>query len=62
MCCMLCYSNNVFFFNLIMKLKEGPIFYYKTCGITFLKKHIEVDNFRILIFFLKKSVLKFNEI
>jgi hypothetical protein len=34
-----------------MKLKEGPKFYYKTSGITCLRKHIEVDNFKILIFF-----------
>ncbi len=60
--CMLCYSNHVLFFNPIMKLKECPIFYYKTSGIICLRKHIEADNFKNLNFFSKKFVLKFKEI
>jgi hypothetical protein len=45
-----------------MKLKECPIFYYKTSGIKCLRKHIEVDNLKKLNFFSKKFGLKFKEI
>jgi hypothetical protein len=40
---MLCSSKNVFLYNLKTKLKKGLIFYYKTSGITCLKKDVDVD-------------------
>lgn len=39
----LCYSNNLFFFNWKNKLKKGLISYFKTSGITFLRKHVDTN-------------------
>jgi hypothetical protein len=37
--CILCYVNLVNVLNLRTKERKGFITYYKTCGITILKKH-----------------------
>ncbi len=62
MCYMLCYSNHVLFFNRIMKLKEGKIFYYKTRWNNTFEKTYWSRQFQKFEFFLKKYVLKWEEI
>ncbi len=47
----LCYQNVVIGINLKTQMKKGLISYYKTNGITFLKKHVQ-------IIFLLYKVLK----
>jgi hypothetical protein len=41
---MLCYLNHVFSFNQKTKLKKSLISYYKTSGITYLRKHIDANH------------------
>jgi hypothetical protein len=44
--CMLSYSNYIYIYicNLRKKLRKGLIFYYKTSGITCLRKHIDANH------------------
>jgi hypothetical protein len=41
--CILCYNNDVNVHNLRTKKRKGLIKYYKTYGITTLKKHVDVN-------------------
>jgi hypothetical protein len=41
--CTLCYSNNLFIFNWKNKSKKGLISYFKTSGITCLRKHVDAN-------------------
>jgi len=41
---MLCYPNRVFSFKQKKKLKKSLISYYKTNGITYLRKHINANH------------------
>jgi hypothetical protein len=58
--CMLCYSNLVFFFNPKTKLRKGLIFYYKTSGITYLRKDVDENHSKNSNFFKgeMKSTMK----
>ncbi len=58
--CMLCYSNLVFFFNPKTKLRKGLIFYYKTSGITYLRKDVDENHSKNSNFFkgAMKSTMK----
>jgi hypothetical protein len=47
----LCYDNVVNILNVRTKERKGLITYYKTYGITILKKHVDVDHFIIVNFF-----------
>jgi hypothetical protein len=40
----LCYPNHLFSFNQKTKLKKSLISYYKTSGITYLRKHIDANH------------------
>jgi len=40
----LCYQNLVIGINLTTQMRKGLNFYYKTNGITSLKKHVDVDH------------------
>ncbi len=42
--CMLCYQNPVIGINSRTQARKSLIFYYKTNGITSLKKHVDVDH------------------
>jgi len=58
--CMLCYSNLVFLFNPKTKLRKGLIFYYKTSGITYLRKDVDENHSKNSNFFKgeMKSTMK----
>ncbi len=46
--CILCYNNDVNVHNLRTKKRKGLIKYYKTYGITTLKKHVDVNQHDII--------------
>jgi len=51
------YSNYIYiFFNPRKKLRKGLIFYYKTSGITCLRKHIDANHSIELL--KKKNLMK----
>jgi hypothetical protein len=47
MCCILCYQNLVIGINPRTQVRKGLISYYKTNGIIYLKKHVDVNHFFI---------------
>jgi hypothetical protein len=51
--CMLSYFNYIYFFNPRKKLRKSLIFYYKTSGITCLRKNIDANH--SIELFLKKN-------
>jgi hypothetical protein len=58
---MLCYPNHVFSFNQKTKLKKSLISYYKTSGITYLRKHIDANHSKKLKTFQEEVNLAMGE-
>jgi ribosomal protein L16 Arg81 hydroxylase len=54
MCCIFCYQNPVIRINPRTQVRKGLISYYKTNGITSLKKHVDANHFFIAQMFEKK--------
>jgi len=44
MCCILCYQEPIIRINSKIQARKKLISYYKTNGITFLKKHVDVKH------------------
>ncbi len=44
MCCILCYQEPIIGINSKIQTRKELIFYYKTNGITFLKKLVDVEH------------------
>jgi hypothetical protein len=47
MCCIFCHDNLVNATNLRTQSRKGLISYYKTNGITFLRKHVNANHGQI---------------
>jgi hypothetical protein len=52
--CLLCYNSFIHAFNPNTKEIKSFITYYKTCGITTLKKHVDNDHVTIVKTFNQK--------
>jgi hypothetical protein len=50
------FQDYMFSFNSRTKLKKGLISYYKTCGITYLKIHVDANQLEILRIFFGKEI------
>jgi len=51
MCCILCYQKFITRINSKTQTRKGLISYYKTNGITSLKKHVDVKHIVIIKMF-----------
>jgi hypothetical protein len=58
MCCILCHKNAVIAMNPRTQARKGLTIYYKTNGITFFKKHVDV----VHMFIAKKFEKKMNNL
>jgi hypothetical protein len=52
--CILCYQNPIIGIHPIIKARKWLISYYKTNGITFILKHVDVDHSFIAQMFEEK--------
>jgi len=57
MCCIFCHDNLVNAINTITQFRKSLISYYKTNGITSLKKHVDVDQGQIVKIFEKEWIV-----